>query len=67
MVWADGRKSWVKECNLPPSVQRNVKNGINNQQEIVSIDEFGQKRIEFKQTQTLTPDLQRNTMAAVQR
>ena len=31
------------------------------------LDEFGQKRIEFKQTQTLTPDLQQNTMAAVQR
>lgn len=66
VVWADGRKSLVKECNLPQTVQENVRNGINYQQEIVPINEFGQKRIEFKQTQTSKPELQPNMMAAVQ-
>ena len=54
MIWADGRKSWVKECNLPQTVQETVKNGMNYQQEIVPINEFGQKRIEFQQTSPST-------------
>ena len=57
----------MKECNLPQKVQENVKSvcHINYQQEIVAVNEFGQKCIEFKQTSK--PDLQPNTMAAVQR
>lgn len=67
MAWADGRRSWVKECNLPQTVRANVKNGMDYQQEVVPIYEFGQKRIEFQQTSQSTPDQPNTTAAAVQR
>ena len=48
MQWADGRKSWIKEANLPEEVLENLKLGQRgNQQKMVSLNEFGQKRIEF--------------------
>jgi len=44
---ADGRKSWVKETNLPKKVQEEIKMKGEYMQRELPHNEFGQKRVEL--------------------
>ena len=54
VLWADGRISWLKECNLPPFIKECLKEGKSYQQKVVSLNEFAQKRLEYKLQETPT-------------
>lgn len=47
VLWADGRKSWVKETNLPKKVQEEIKMKGEYMQGELPHNEFGQKRVEL--------------------
>jgi hypothetical protein len=67
VLWADGKKSWLKEENLPQTLQECIKKGINYKLEITPLNEFGQKRMEFQQPQVPKPEGQQNSIAVVKR
>ncbi|KAK2552215.1 hypothetical protein P5673_026738 [Acropora cervicornis] len=48
VLWSSGRKSWLKESNLPLSVQECKKSGTVFEQRLVMLDELGQKRMEYQ-------------------
>lgn len=50
MVWADGRKSWVKKCNLPSKIRESLEVGYKYHQQLEVISEFGQQRTELKES-----------------
>ena len=50
MVWADGRQSWVKKCNLPPKIRDSLEEGYKYYQQPEVIYEFGQQRAELKES-----------------
>lgn len=66
MLWADGRKSWLKEKNLSEKLQECIKKGINYKQDN-GLTEFGQKRVEFQQPLLPKPEDQPNSIAPVKR
>lgn len=47
VLWADGRKSWVKETNLPKKVQELIKKEQEYLQSALPHTEFGQRRFEL--------------------
>ena len=50
MLWADGRQSWVKKCNLPPKIGESLEVGYKYHQQLEVIYEFGQQRTELKES-----------------
>jgi hypothetical protein len=49
-MWSDGRKSWVKEVNLPTKIKECIRKGHNYKQKYVKVKEFGQERKELKES-----------------
>lgn len=50
VVWADGRQSWVKKCNLPSKIRESLEVGYKYHQQLEVICEFGQQRTELKES-----------------
>lgn len=48
VLWSNGKKSWLKETNLPLSVKECKKIGAVFEQRLVMLDELGQKRMEYQ-------------------
>ncbi|XP_074636649.1 uncharacterized protein LOC141894790 isoform X6 [Acropora palmata] len=48
VLWCSGKKSWLKESNLPLSVKECRKSGTVFEQRLVMQDELGQKRMEYQ-------------------
>ena len=48
VLWSSGKKSWLKESNLPLSVKECKKSGTVFEQRLVMLDELGQKRMEYQ-------------------
>lgn len=55
VLWADGRQSWVKKCNLPPKIRDALEDGSNYQQQPRVFYEFGQQRTELKECSLPSP------------
>ena len=54
VLWADGRKSWIKEPNLPQKIQDCLQKGETYMQKVISLEEFEQKRSEYQAEITTT-------------
>ena len=52
-LWADGRKSWIKQANLPLKIQDCLQGGETYLQKVISLDEFEQRLSQY-QTQITT-------------
>lgn len=46
--WSDGRKSWLKEDNLPNKIKEILSSGQQFQQNVTEITENGQVRKEWR-------------------
>ena len=46
--WSDGRKSWLKQENLPQKIKEIVSSGLQFQQKVTQIKENGQVRKEWR-------------------
>lgn len=57
MLWADGRKSWIKEANLPIKVRERVSKKLSYMYSAQHHNEFGQNRFEWKflENEDMTP------------
>ena len=47
VLWADGRKSWLREENLPVKVKNKVIEGERDEQQLMSLREMRQDRLQL--------------------
>lgn len=66
-MWSDGRKSWIKESNMPKRVLENIKAGKKIQHVSVSVSEFGQERHEFQLNEKHSDNVASSTKLFVKR
>ena len=59
MLWSDGRKSWLKECNFPKKMKEILRSGKVYSVTSSDIVEFGQTRSEL-QLQTVDNGSEKN-------
>ena len=64
MLWADGRKSWIKEANLPIKVRERVSKKLSYMYSAQHHNEFGQNRFKWKflENEDMTPSEQSVTI-----
>ena len=70
VLWADGRKSWVKEVNLPQKIKDCLQKGEPYVQKVIPLEEFEQRRSEYQLQGTtigLSLDLTQEVTTAVKR
>lgn len=48
VLWSDGRKSWLKECNLPKKLEEIIKSGKDYSVRTLDVLELGQPRRELQ-------------------
>lgn len=64
VLWADGRKSWIKEANLPIKVRERVSKKLSYMYSAQHHNEFGQNRFKWKflENEDMTPSEQSVTI-----